>query len=157
MSDSLRLRPARPDDYDFLIELTYRLADFEIPPWRSREEIAAIEHAPIRLALAEPDPDLGLIVAEQVPGGERLGYAMLLTQRDFFTGEKHAHLSILAVRREAEGRGVARALLEATDDWARERGLPFITLTVFHANVRARALYERLGWQPDTRRYRKEL
>jgi GNAT superfamily N-acetyltransferase len=52
---------------------------------------------------------------------------------------------------------VGRVLLEAAEDWARERRLPWLTLNVFEGNERARKLYERLGYAAETLRYVKPL
>jgi RimJ/RimL family protein N-acetyltransferase len=48
-------------------------------------------------------------------------------------------------------------LLDATEAWAAAQGYRFITLNVFAANARARAVYERAGYAADTIRYAKEL
>ena len=66
-------------------------------------------------------------------------------------------MSVLVVAETAEGLGVGRLLLEAADTWAREQGLAMLTLNVFTGNVRARAVYERLGYMPETLRYVKTL
>lgn len=57
----------------------------------------------------------------------------------------------------AEGRGAGRTLVEAAEAWARSEGLDLITLNVFANNERARALYQRLGYAPDTLHYVKPL
>jgi ribosomal-protein-alanine N-acetyltransferase len=97
----------------------------------------------------------GLLIAEA--DGERLGFAFLERPRDFFTGVEHAHVGIVLTSKAAEGKGVGRRLMEAAEQWARERRLPFVTLNVFGVNSRARALYERLGYRVETIKYRKEL
>ena len=79
------------------------------------------------------------------------------TQTDYFTGRPHAHVAVLAVADHAQGQGVGRALLDAAETWARRRGDSFITLNVFVQNERARAVYERLGYGPETLRYVKPL
>jgi GNAT superfamily N-acetyltransferase len=63
----------------------------------------------------------------------------------------------LIVAAAAEGRGVARALLAATEAWAAARGYRFVTLNVFAANTHARRVYERAGYVEDAIRYIKEL
>lgn len=52
----------------------------------------------------------------------------------------------IAVRQDARGRGVGSALIEALCDEARTRGYREIRLDVIVENIRARALYERLGF-----------
>jgi GNAT superfamily N-acetyltransferase len=66
-------------------------------------------------------------------------------------------VAVLAVAAEAEGQGVGRALLEAAEGWTREQGLSMLTLNVFEGNTRARTVYERLGYAPETLRYVKTL
>jgi ribosomal protein S18 acetylase RimI-like enzyme len=95
-------------------------------------------------------------VAEDA-AGTPLGFLYLERQTDYFTGVRHGHVSMIAVAPAAEGRGVASVLMRVAERWARDRGFPFLTLNVFHLNERARALYDRLGYQPDTVKYLKTL
>jgi GNAT superfamily N-acetyltransferase len=150
------LRPASSGDERFLLALTARLAAFPVPAWRTREEIAAADHAILLEALHHPGPETLILVAES-PAGIPAGYVFVSTKRDYFTGGRHAHVEVLAVTEAAEGRGVARALMTAAEEWARARGDDAITLNVFDRNAAARALYDRLGYQPETVHYRKGL
>ena len=56
-----------------------------------------------------------------------------------------------------EGRGIGRALMAAGEEWSRGRGHRLLTLNVFAANSRARSLYERIGYEPDTSKMVKVL
>ncbi len=150
------VRPATPDDEPLLLSLTPRLADFPRPPWRSALEIDRSDHAVLLEALHRPGPDSLLLVAER-PAGHPGGMALVTTQTDYFTHERHPHLETLAISAEMEGRGLARALLDAAEAWARTRGHDFITLTVFDANRRARAVYDRRGYLAETVTMRKPL
>ena len=62
-----------------------------------------------------------------------------------------AHI-FLAVIRAFWGRGVGRALFQALEDWARTQGLHRLELTVQVHNDRARALYEKLGYEVEGRK-----
>lgn len=53
----------------------------------------------------------------------------------------------ICVARDARGRGIGSLLVEAICDEARERGYAEVRLDVIDTNWRARALYERLGFQ----------
>jgi GNAT superfamily N-acetyltransferase len=150
------LRPASPEDEPFLLALTARLAAFPVPAWRTREEIAAADHAILLDALHHPGPQALILVAESPPGIPA-GYVFVSTKQDYFTGRPHAHVEVLAVTEAAQGRGVARALMAAAEEWARARGDHAITLNVFDLNAAARGLYDRLGYQPETVHYRKGL
>jgi len=75
----------------------------------------------------------------------------------YFTGERHGHVSIIAVSEAGEGKGVGSTLMRAAEEWARSSGCGRLTLNVFEANGRARAVYERLGYRVETLRYVKVL
>jgi RimJ/RimL family protein N-acetyltransferase len=67
-------------------------------------------------------------------------------------GMLHLHVSRfgyaelgVSVERAWRGRGVATALLQAAEAWARGRGLHKLSLEVFATNEAALALYRRLG------------
>jgi ribosomal protein S18 acetylase RimI-like enzyme len=153
----LSIRPARLDDEPFLVGLTPRLADFPLPPWRAAEEIAQADRRQLHDALRGELLHSAILVAELSPGGERAGYVFATTKHDYFTRAAHAHVEILAVEAEAEGRGVARALMNAIEQWSRRRGYTWVTLNVFDRNARARELYDDLGYEPETVHYRKAL
>ena len=153
---SMTVRIADASDRDALLALTPRLADFPRPPWRTAHEIAAADDAILLAALAAPGPDAVVFVTSG--SGEPVdGVVFVATKTDYFTGERHAHVEVLAVAPHAQGRGVARALMGAAESWARARGDAFITLNVFDANARARGIYLRLGYLPETVHYRKAL
>lgn len=48
------------------------------------------------------------------------------------------------------GRGVGDRLIEAVEDWGRERGATTLRLSVMHDNPNAIALYERHGFAPPS-------
>jgi ribosomal protein S18 acetylase RimI-like enzyme len=64
---------------------------------------------------------------------------------------------VLAVAEAAAGRGVARQLMEATEQWAAARGYGRVELSVFVNNRRARGFYEHLGYREEILRCVKEL
>jgi ribosomal protein S18 acetylase RimI-like enzyme len=53
----------------------------------------------------------------------------------------------VSVRPQAQGRGLATALLEAAADWAGERGMAAMTLTTFRDVAWNRPFYERRGFR----------
>lgn len=54
----------------------------------------------------------------------------------------------ICVARDQRGRGIGGALVAALISQARDRGYPAIRLEVIDTNIRARALYERMGFAP---------
>jgi len=156
LSEVPSIRPAAPADEAFLTGLLGRLADFEVPSWRTAAEIADADGPILLDALHRPQGDTVILVAEK-PAGTPAGYAFVSTKVDYFTRVRHAHVEVLAVSPEVEGRGVGRALLEAAEQWAAARGDVQITLNVWWQNTRARSVYDRLGYQPETIHLRKNL
>ncbi|HSP90793.1 MAG TPA: GNAT family N-acetyltransferase [Vicinamibacterales bacterium] len=153
----LTIRPARHDDEEFLLRLLPRLADFPLPAWRTADEIARGDRQILVDALYGRLEHAAILVAESMPGGERAGYVFATTKHDYFTRAAHAHVEVIAVEEGAERRGVARSLMDAVEQWAKRRGYGWVTLNVFDRNSRARALYDRLGYLPETIHYRKDV
>jgi len=153
----LSIRSARHDDEAFLLSLLPRLADFPLPEWRTADEIARGDCPILLEALHGRIEHAAILVAELSPGGERAGYVFATTKHDYFTRAAHAHVEVIAVTPDAERRGVARALMDAIEEWARRRGFRHVTLNVFDRNTRAKALYDSLGYEVETVHYRKAL
>jgi GNAT superfamily N-acetyltransferase len=152
-----RIRPARPEDREFVLNLAPRLTQgFALPPGRTAEEVVQAESEALAAALESPSADAALLIAER-PDGHRGGMVFLQQPVDYFRRRPHAHVAILTVSAEHEGQGAGRALLEAAERWARSQGVEMITLHVFVGNERARAVYERQGYSAETLRYVKWL
>ena len=153
---TVHVRAATAADREFMVEIVPRLRAFGPPPLRPPDAMDAAEVEALERALDDPTPDAVLLVAE-LEGVGPAGVAYALTATDYFTHERHGHLSILIVSAEGEGKGVGRALLDGVEAWSAAQGYRFITLSVFPDNRRARAVYERAGYTVDVVRYLKEL
>jgi RimJ/RimL family protein N-acetyltransferase len=86
----------------------------------------------------------GTLVA--VAGGEIVG-SLHVERSRFGFGELG-----MTVAREWRGRGVGSAVLAAAIEWARERGLHKLSLSVFPHNAAAIALYRKFGFVEEGRR-----
>jgi GNAT superfamily N-acetyltransferase len=155
-SGRAHVRAARPDDRAFVVEAAERLAEFGVPTGRTAKEIVAAETRTLLRHFASPSSSEALLVAEDAER-RRLGFAFLETGTDYFTGELHGHVGILAVARVAQGTGAGGALLAAAEVWSRGRGYRRLTLNVFAANRHARDVYEHAGFAAETLRYVKPL
>ena len=151
----LSIRPALTSDAPAILALAARMPAFG-PTTRPAAEIAERERAALSDALYDPGDGTDLLVAEQQPRGV-VGVLLLESRRDYFTNAPHGYVSILAVASEMEGQGVGSALLRAAEDWGRDRGFSKLTLAVFSDNRRAKAVYERQGWQPELETWYKLL
>ena len=82
---------------------------------------------------------------------------MSRSSTDLVTREPCAYVAVLATTQAAEGRGVGRHLLQAAEDWARQKRFRLICVDVFANNRRACAFYARQGYQDDSLRLTKPL
>ena len=155
-SDRIFVRPATEADRTFVLGLVPRLRAFGPSPLRPPEALDGAERRTLERAF-DALPDGATLLIGEHPQEGPLGIAYVETGTDYFTRESHGHLAILVVDESGEGRGVASALLEATERWAADQGYRFVTLNVFAQNARARAAYEKAGYTPDIVRYLKEL
>jgi GNAT superfamily N-acetyltransferase len=150
------IRRASRDDELWIRSLIPRLFEFGPPATRDLAVMNAAEATATAAAVdSERDDRIVLIAADDCGG--RLGFAHLETAIDFFTHERHGHISTLVVAPAAERQGVGRALLEAAEAWCRGRAYRLLTLNVFERNAPARQLYERAGFAVDTIKYLKLL
>ena len=150
------VRDATVDDRDFVITTAVRLAEFGPPPWRTPNEIVTREQQALKDFFDRPVSGTALLIAGR-PDGKQLGYVYLETHRDYFTAEQLAHVSTLAISESVEGTGVGSALMRAAEEWARAKGYQGLTLNVFEGNIRAREIYEHLGFRVETLHYVKAL
>lgn len=151
---SWRIRPARVEDAAFLAQLAERLA-IGIPPWRDPLAMIMTARGWLLADLERAGQDGAMFIAE-TDGGVPIG-AVAIARSQHFTGAPQADIGELAVVEEWEGLGVATALLNAAEEWARTAGLPFITLATGAANSRALRFYARHGYQHEDVRLTKPL
>jgi GNAT superfamily N-acetyltransferase len=156
MTDRIVIRPATPADRPFLDSLDVRLiAEAEVRDV-TRDGIVAFQANYTRAALDDAKPGAATLIA--CDGADRpLGYIHLEPEEDFLTGRTCGYISILAVRAEAEGRGIAKHLLEAAEHWAADAGYPFLRLDVFASNSTARRFYAGRGFVEESLSLRRKV
>lgn len=158
----MMIRSAQPSDREFVLAQADRLVSFEVPAFRTKDELAEGDRRALaawfdrlqddsRAEARSAEADEALFIADL--DGRPAGCAYLVTLVDYFNERPHAHLSVLAVTAEAEGKGVGSALLDRSEQWARARGSDRLTLSALVTNARARALYERRGFSGEYIRY----
>ncbi|ABA21026.1 GCN5-related N-acetyltransferase [Trichormus variabilis ATCC 29413] len=69
---------------------------------------------------------------------------------DQIKGDRHAHIFLLYVVPEHRRRGIATALMQYAENWAKQRGDRQIALQVFQSNPPAINLYNHLGYQTQS-------
>jgi GNAT superfamily N-acetyltransferase len=149
---SVTIRLASEADRVFVLNLAARLVDgFDQPSHRTKAELIEGDRRALEAWFNDQKPDEDLFIAEL--DGKPAGCAYLVTLVDYFNERPHAHLSVLAVEKWAEGKGVGGALLRQSEQWARGRNSDRLTLSALVTNARARRLYERKGYQGEYIRY----
>ena len=147
----MTIRAATPADRAFVLALADRLVAFDVPAWRSKDELVDGDRRALEAWFDGPKAGEAMLVAEL--DGQPAGCAFLVTLVDYFNHRPHAHLSVLAVTKAAEGRGVGSALLARSAEWARKQQSDRLTLSALVTNARARQLYESRGFAGEYIRY----
>jgi ribosomal protein S18 acetylase RimI-like enzyme len=148
MTHQLLIRSADERDCEFIAGLVPSLLEFGSPSW----DDAGVFAPGFRDALADAVRGQGsqstVLVAEGADG-TRLGFISLRVGKDV-AGAARVHVADVAVTADARRMGVGTALMNAGEAWARERGLPAISLDVWSTNERALAFYRGLGYSVES-------
>ena len=152
----ISVRPFVPQDKEFILSLVLRFSEFELPEWRTTDEIDNTNRLALMKAMEQLEPESAIFVAEDEIAGP-VGFIHLQTRIDYFSGEKQGYISDVAVDSSHEGRGVGRMLLETAENWSCEQGYALLTLFVFAGNTHAQQIYEKMGFGQDIIRYAKVI
>lgn len=139
------IRQMENKDKKKIISLAERFSDIVFMEYRDIEKMKR-KQTELAQASVEAD-DSTIFVAEQ--DGIFLGYIELKEEIDFFTTEKTAYISAVAVASSGEGKGVGKQLMHRAEQWSREKGLKQLVLNVFKANQRAIDIYRHLGYEEE--------
>jgi ribosomal protein S18 acetylase RimI-like enzyme len=153
---TFRVREYQASDKDFILSLVERFTAFELPEWRTAQEIDSLNERTIRQALEQAAEGEATFVCED-EAGIPAGFIHLQTEVDYFNGSKNGYISDLATAPAFEGQGVGRLLMDAAEAWGRAQGFRLLTLYVFAGNARARAIYEKRGFREEVIKYAKKL
>lgn len=150
------VREATATDGDAMLALMPRLADFKVPQSRIPEHLWRDDAALLRKWIAGEAKDCLVHIAEDA-GGVVLGMTLVRLRPEALSHEPSSHLEAIAVSKEAEGKGVAHALLRTAEQEAARQGALSMTLHVIATNTRARKFYERSGYAGEMIRYIKPI
>lgn len=140
------IRPAVSGDREFIVGLCPRFAEAGLPRWRQSDAVVRGTARRLEAALASRGRRSEILIAQD-EAGERLGFAWVLLQDDFYTGADFCKLSEIATARDGTGAGAA--LMRACEEWALARGCSTMLLNVLQDNAHARSFYERHGFEPE--------
>jgi GNAT superfamily N-acetyltransferase len=102
-----------------------------------------------RVLIADPDQGLQLIARND--DGTASGFATIFWTWSTLSAAKLGVMNDLFVAEDARGGGVADALIAASVEQCREHGATELAWQTAHTNLRAQAVYERVGAKRDDR------
>ena len=109
-----------------------------------------------RIEVLKASSDDAVLVAEV--DGHTVGWTHVTVLRGL-EHDPRAELHGLVVSEERHGEGIGRALMDAAETWAREKGMDILRLRTNTVRKGAHAFYERLGYEKvkEQRVYQKPL
>ena len=150
-----KIRSAQPSDGDAMMALMPRLAQFDVPASRNPEDLYRDDGKLLQRWLAGEEECLVQVAVTE--SNEVLGFTLVRLRPELLSHEPSSHLEAIAVTQQAEGKGVAKALLDAAERNATAHGALTMTLHVFASNTRARSFYGRSGYDGELMRYIKQI
>jgi ribosomal protein S18 acetylase RimI-like enzyme len=148
LSEQIAIRSASEADADFVAGLVSSLLEFGSPAWTDMASLAP-GYADVLAAAVRAQDSQSTVLIAQSTDGTRLGFISLRVREDV-TGADRGHVADLGVIEDARRSGVGSALMRAGEAWARERGLPMLSLDLWATNERARTFYETLGYSAES-------
>ena len=149
----MQIRDANHEDIAAIQALLPLLASFEVPASRNPEHLWRGDEQ-ILLDWGAGDRS-DVIVRVAVDDGRVTGAIIVTLREEMMSHEPSAHLEVVVVSEDAQGGGLGKQLMSDAETQARSRGAKGITLHVFGVNSKARAMYDRLGYDPEIIRYSK--
>jgi len=130
------IRAARPGELAVLIEIERAAGEL----FRSLGMDVVADDDPGSIAQLAPYPEEGRAFVAVYATDRPVGYLLLDVV------DAAAHIEQVSVHPDYARRGIGRALIERAEAWARERGLPALTLTSYVEVPWNGPYYEHLGF-----------
>ena len=126
-------------------------SDNDLPQWVALRSALWPDEDAAQMAQEAPglltQPDMLVVVARD---GERvIGFAEAAIRRDYVNGCETSPVAFVEgiyVAPAQRRRGVARALIAAVEDWARQQGLSELASDALLDNAQSHAMHEALGF-----------
>ncbi|WP_066186563.1 GNAT family N-acetyltransferase [Gracilibacillus timonensis] len=141
----MKIRPYQEKDKDQIINLSYRFTDIPLMEYRNREDLKAKQLELAMNAVTSITSDIFVVEDRDV----FQGYIELTSDRDYFTNERIAYISAIAVTSGGEGKGIGKLLMAKAEEWCLDKGCKQLALDVFKANKHAISFYRHLGFEEE--------
>jgi GNAT superfamily N-acetyltransferase len=141
MASPAAIAVVREEDLDDLLPLMRAYCDFY--------GVAPTDGALLamsRALIADPDRE-GVQLIARDPDGAAVAFATVFWTWQTLSASRAAVMNDLFVAEHARGTGIAEALIAACGDAARAHGAPKLVWQTAKDNLRAQAVYDRVGGQ----------
>ena len=142
---TLTIRPARPDDFEPLLQLVRAFWQGEKLPYRE-------DWVRPGLSTLLAHPEHGHVLVAQAGSQELVAYLVLAFGYSLEHGGRDALVDELYVEPGLRGGGHGGRMLAAAEELCRAQGIKRLHLEVDNANPRAAQLYTRVGFASNDRR-----
>ncbi len=154
------IETATDDDWPWIVEGQVKTYWVRLGSERQREvELQTVEERVAQwvadLRKEEGFPNQAFVA--KTKEGTPAGFVWVARTHNDSTGQLEASLLSQYVAEPYGGQGLGRRLMETAEEWARQQGLPRISLSVGVRNAIGQRLYESLGYQVETLRMTKKL
>lgn len=157
---SFRIERATEDDWPWVVQGQVEIAWVRLGRERQREVSRQAVEERVARRVAELRKDEGfpsVAFVAKTDDGTPAGFVWVARDHNDSTGQLEAQLLDQYVAERYRGLGLGRRLLETAEEWARQQGLPRISLSVGAHNTIGQRLYESFGYQVETMRMTKRL
>jgi ribosomal protein S18 acetylase RimI-like enzyme len=157
---AFRIETATKDDWPWIVQGQVAIAWAGLGSERQREvSRQTVEERVARqvavLRQQEGFPSVAFVA--RTDDGTPVGFVWVARTHNDFTGQLEASLLSQYVAEPCRGQGLGHRLMETAEEWARQQGLPSISLSVDVHNRLAQKLYETMGYEVETLRMTKKL
>ncbi len=147
MNNKINIRTASEKDYQFIYELSPRLAEVANLAWHSEEVIQTMQDGYINAVLNDTSVPFTLLIAEY--SETSLSFIHVKAHKDEISEEMCAMVTLLAVSPSGQGKGIGKLLMQAAEQWTKQQGYRLLHLEVFANNDNAQGFYNNLGFKPE--------
>lgn len=155
MNATVAIRRGERGDRGFVLDLGARVAETSVSSLRSAA-LPLVESAFRTLTEYVWSRDHDTLIAEEA--GRPVGFALVVHDLpDEVSLTEQAFIAYMAVEPAARRRGAGRALLDAVERLAAERGVDYVSLMVTEENAPARDLYAGAGFATERRMLTKRV
>lgn len=151
----MRIRLGDIQDWPFLYALGKTVIMDSVSPWRKQPESKTMRYRTSILKgfwawIQETHSKIFIAELEVDENPVKAGYLVLYPEsREELTGMIQGWIMDVAVLPEYRSKGLGHALLVAAEDYCRDSGIDYLGLAVSSHNIKALALYARLGYAEE--------